>query len=288
MKTKFDIQKYKEQRDTLKKIFEAEKTGDQNLFIDQERLFKPLIETQEKTSKATQDKIVANQEATSNALVPIARELQKRIDQMETLQDLPYYNIPPGIEDAPQSTPQKHRDIINVDLDAGLSTTDLENLGLLELDKPSDVQKKGTIEGTLKKIETENRSIGQHLGAKSKKTTGEKEVLESQKITLERYRELIKALKGAEKFIKKSGEGLRKPKPFKVKRGRGRPKMYPDTILYNNSEDLYNKLIELITAKEAGNTGLDNTIISALDELLNKKWISKDVYDGLFKKYFLA
>src|SRR5437868_13762431 len=105
MNTKVDIKKYKQQKDLLKKRFEDEKTGDQTLFIDQERLFKPLIKTQEKTSKAMQDKIVASQEATSNALVPIARDLQKRIDQMESLQDLSSYNIPQGIEDVPQSTP---------------------------------------------------------------------------------------------------------------------------------------------------------------------------------------
>jgi hypothetical protein len=123
MYTKLDIKKYTQLKDNLIKSFKAEKTGDQKLFIDQERLFKPLTETQEKTSKAMQDKIVTSQEATSNALVPIARDLQKRIDQFETLQDLPFYNIQPEIEDVPQSTPLKDsdRDIINVNLDKRLN-----------------------------------------------------------------------------------------------------------------------------------------------------------------------
>ena len=283
MHSKIDIKKYKEQRDSLKQRFEDEKTGDQTLFINQERLFKPLIETQEKTSKAMQDKIVTSQEATSKALVPIVRDLHKRIDQMESLQDLPFYNIQPGIEDAPQSTPQKDRNIIQVDLDVGLNTTDLENLEDMNLDKPSEVQKKGIIEETFQKIKTQNRQIGQFLGSNSKKSAKEKVVYESQKETLKKYKKSLLGLEGAEQFLKKSGEGMRKHKPFKLKRGRGRPKIYPDTFMYNNSQDLYNKLIELLTAKKAGNTGLDDTIVSALDELFNKKWISKDVYDDLFK-----
>ena len=289
MNTKVDIKKYKQQKDLLKKRFEDEKTGDQTLFIDQERLFKPLIKTQEKTSKAMQDKIVASQEATSNALVPIARDLQKRIDQMESLQDLPFYNIPQGIEDVPQSTPQKDRDIIKIDLDldAGLDTTDLENLVDMSLLKPSEVQKKGEIEETLKTIKTQNRQLGQYLRDDSKKSAREKEMLNSQKETLIKYRESIKRIEGAEKFLKKSGEGMRKHKPFKQKRGRGRPKIYPDTNPYNNSRDLYNKLSEYLAAKKAGNTGLDNIIISLLDELLEKNWISKDNYDILYKSIYI-
>ena len=289
MNTKVDIKKYKQQKDLLKKRFEDEKTGDQTLFIDQERLFKPLIKTQEKTSKAMQDKIVASQEATSNALVPIARDLQKRIDQMESLQDLSSYNIPQGIEDVPQSTPQKDRDIIKIDLDldAGLDTTDLENLVDMSLLKPSEVQKKGEIEETLKTIKTQNRQLGQYLRDDSKKSAREKEMLNSQKETLIKYKESILGLEGSEKFRQKSGEGMRKHKPFKQKRGRGRPKIYPDTNPYNNSRDLYNKLSEYLAAKKAGNTGLDNIIISLLDELLEKNWISKDNYDILYKSIYI-
>ena len=287
MLTKIDIKKYKEQKDMLKKRFEDEKTGEQTLFIDQERLLKPLIDTQEKTSKAVQDKIVTSQEATSNALVPITKELHKRIDQMESLQDLPFYNIQPGIEDVPQSTPQKDRKIIIVDLDAGLNTTDLENLQDMNLDKPSEVQKKGTIEEILNSIKTHNRQIGQFLGAASKRSDAEKQIYQSRQVTLKKYEDSIKKIEGGKKFTKKSGEGMRKHKPFKQKRGRGRPKIYPDTIMYHNSKDLYNKLYEFLAAKNAGNTGLDNSIVSALDELLDKKWISKDNYDILFKNIFI-
>src|SRR5206468_6421582 len=249
MNTKVDIKKYKQQKENLIKQFEGEKTGDQALFQYQEMLSKPMIKTLEKTSKDMQDKIVTSQEATSNALVPIARNLEKRIDQMESLQDLPFYNTPQGIEDIPQSTPQKGRDIIKIDLDAGLNTTDFENLQDMSLLKPSEVQKRGEIEETLNKIKKQNKSIGQFLGAASKRSDAEKNIYQSRQVTLKRYRESIKRIEGAEKFLKKSGEGMRKHKLFKQKRGRGRPKIYPDTIPYNNSRDLYNKLSEYLAAK---------------------------------------
>ena len=40
------IKKYKEQRDRIKKHFEAERTGEQVQYIDQVKLFKPLLQSQ--------------------------------------------------------------------------------------------------------------------------------------------------------------------------------------------------------------------------------------------------
>ena len=156
------------------------------------------------------------------------------------------------------------------------------------LDLPSEVQKKGTYETALNQIKTQNRSIGQYLREDSKKSDKEKDVYKSRKQTLELYKNKIEGLKGAKQFIvsKKTGEGVRKPKLVKQKRGRGRPKIKPDLIVYSNLDDLAMKLNEYITAKEAGNTGLDNHINEILDELLEKKCINKDDYDNLFKSIF--
>ena len=104
MPSKF-IEEYKQQKEFLKKRFEAEKTGDQTLFIDREKLFKPLIKSQKESSKALEDELIASQDIVSNSLVPFTRELQKRNDQLDALENSPFYNIPAGIEDAPQSTP---------------------------------------------------------------------------------------------------------------------------------------------------------------------------------------
>ena len=278
------LKRYVEQRDNLRKRFEAEKTGDQTAHLEKVKLFNPIIESQKETSKAIQDKIVAGQESTSNVLVPFVRELEKRNDQVESFQNLPFYNNPLGIEDISHSTPLKEHEVIKVDLDGELlDQTHLENLQDMGLDLPSDVQKKGTYEEAWKLITSQAISIGKCLGDKSKKPDKEKEVSKSREGTLNIYREKIKGLKGAKQFLKKSGKGLQKRKLCKLIRGRGRPRKYPDTIVYSTPDELCEKLNELCIAKESGNTGLDNSIVSILDELLDKKWINKDDYDKMFK-----
>src|SRR6476469_9323059 len=111
------IERYANQKKRLKQYFEREKTGDQTLYTDQAKLLEPLINSQ----KETQNKIVTGQESLSTALVPLVQELQKRNDQVEALQGLPFYNIP-EIEGVPQSSPQKDKQpqYINVDLDGEL------------------------------------------------------------------------------------------------------------------------------------------------------------------------
>ena len=296
------IKSYKEQRDRLRQRFEGEKTGEQTLFIDQTKLFKPLINTQ----KESADKIASSQDVLSNTLVPFTKELQKRNEQLETLQNLPY---PVGIEDAPQSTPSstlRKIKIIYVDLNGELlNQTHRENLQDLGLDLPSDVQAAGTYTEALNKAKTENKRIGQILGINSKKDEKEKEVLKSRQLTLKIYKEKLKGLIEAEQFIqlKKTGdptlstgptsagvrgEGLHPKAPrvlVKLKRGKGRPRKYPDTVYYSHPNELCVKLSENVAAKEAGNTGLDNIITSILDELLNIKYINRDEYDSLFKKF---
>jgi hypothetical protein len=277
------IEEYKRQRDELRRRFQDTKTGDQTLFIDQTKLFKPLIES----SKAIEDKIASNQDDLSNALIPFTRELQKRNEHVATLQNLPY---PTGIEDVPQSTPQKTQTVY-IDLNGKLlNQTHRENLQDLGLDLPSEVQVKGTYEEAYDKAKTESKRIGQFLGKSSKKDAKEKAVYESQKQTIKLYKAKLRGLMGAKQFVKTSGEGLppvsRPATIVKRKRGRGRPRKYHDIIIYQNPHELCVKLHENVTAKEAGNTGLDNIITSILDELLTIKYINKDEYDSLFKTIF--
>jgi len=288
------IEKYKNQKKQLKQYYEREKTGDQTLYTDQAKLLQPLINSQKETSRTIQDKIVTGQETLSNALVPLVQELQKRNDQVEALQSLPFYNIP-EIEGVPQSTPQvtpqkqQQPQYISVDLDGELlEQTHLENLQDMGLDLPSEVQKKGSHESVIKEIISKRRQIGQYTGKGSKRPDKEKEMYENQKETLKIYQNKIEALEGAKQFIvsKKTGEGLGKRRLVKQKRGRGRPKTKPDPILYSTLNDLVTELNKYIIAKEAGNTGLDNYINEILDELLEKKCINKDQYDNIFKNVF--
>src|ERR1044071_2770674 len=190
---------------------------------------------------------------------------------LETSQNLPFYNAPLEIL---HSTPSKE---INIDFDQKLDITDKENLQDMSLKLPNEVYKTKTYAKTLDKIKTENRRLGQLLKADSKASEKERQMFQSQQKTLKKYKELIKSLQGAAEDFevpRKSGTGLVKPK------------RKPDILLYNNIDQLVQMLQEHIAAKEAGNTGLDNYIVSILDELLRVKAITKDNYDKLFKNIF--
>lgn len=273
----FDINEFVKQRERLQKRFEAEKTGEQLQYIDQSKLYQPIIDSQKKI----EDKLLNTQD--SQVIVPYLQELQKRNDLLETSQNLPFYNAP--IEGW-HSTPKK-QDVVpvsSIDFDQKLDTSDIENLQDLSLKLPSEVYKIKTYAQVLSKITTEKRRLGQLLRADSKVTDKERVVYQSQKKTLEKYKGLIKNLQyAAEDFEvpRKSGTGLVKPK-----RKRGRPKTKPEVILHNGPHHLAEMLYDYATAKEAGNTGVDNYIISILDELLRTKAITKDVYDILFKNIF--
>lgn len=259
-----NINEYKRIKNTLKERFDSERTGDQSLFREQSKilqpLIKPLISTQEQTVKAIQD----------SGTKDLARELQRRNDQVDLLTQQPFYLDPlPSITPS-STTPQTASPIINIDLDADLNQTDIENLQNMSLDLPSVVFKSKQIEETLDKIKTENRSIGQKLGKGSSASDREKKIYASQRKTLAIYRQKIQGLEGAKQFV---GKGFKN-------------KNKNDVIFYSCIDDLCLKLKELCAAKQAGNTGLDNRINSILDELLRVSAVSKDEYDNLYKNIF--
>ena len=157
-----DISEYKRLKDALKDRFENERTGDQDLFREQTKIFQPLISTQQQTVKAIKDTQDVNSVAMSNALVPLVRELEKRNEQVDSLMEQPFYSqeIPAIAYASPE--------IMKVDLDADLNETDRENLQDMSFDLPSVVFKNKTVEVVLENIKTENRRIGQKTGKASK------------------------------------------------------------------------------------------------------------------------
>src|SRR6478609_1099083 len=276
------IKRYKEQRDLIRKEFQAEKVGNQTLFTDQLKLFKPLIKSQKETSKDLQDKLVTNQNTLSNTLVPFAKELKRRNDQVDELQALPFYSKEESLS---HSTPKSKGIMIDINGEL-LDQTHKENLEDMNLELPSIVQEKGTMESTLDEIIKKKRSLSQLTGKKGeKRSEAEKQMFQSQKDTLEIYERKIKKLQGVSEFIVHTGKG-RERKLCKQKRGKGRPRKHPETVFYNSANDLCEKLDELVAAKRAGNTGLDNSINSVLDELLNIGAIDKNLYNNLFKHIF--
>jgi len=79
---------------------------------------------------------------------------------------------------------------------------------------------------------------------------------------------------------KKLGKGLQRGRPI------GTNKQESDVILYRHPNELVGKLALQCAAKEAGNTGLHNTITFILDELVRIKALGHDEYDHLFKTIF--
>src|SRR5271156_1857710 len=96
--------------------------GEQDLFREQSKIFQPLINTQEKTSKAIKDGQDINATAVSNVLLPFTSELQRRSEQVDMLTEQPFYH-----QELPPITPVSP-EFMNLDLDAGLDETDRENL----------------------------------------------------------------------------------------------------------------------------------------------------------------
>jgi len=247
-----NINEYKRIKEALRERFETERTGDQNLFREQSKilqpLIKPLISTQEQTVKAIQDNRF------------LARDVQRR----PALMDEPIGEADLVLGVAPEVGSSE---VIKVDLDSDLNETDKRNLQDMNFDMPSVVFTNKKIEATIAKIKTENRRIGQKLGRGSDATEQEKEKYESYKKTLKIYRQKIEGLEGAKQFV---GKGLKKS----------------DVLFYSSVDDLCTRLLQLYSAKQAGNTGLDNIINSILDELSKVNAISKDEYDNLYKSIF--
>ena len=278
------LKDYERVKNAVKKQFEDERSGEQSLYLEQSKLLKPLIDEQKETTKTIQH---TDLNSLLNALVPFMEELKKRNEQVDNLQSLPFYNAWPEIENIPQSTPKKDiSKVTRLDLDKMLSETDRENLQDMSLSLPSEVVKEGNYETTLERIKLLNRQCGQFTGKTSKKDDREKQVYKSKRVTLEKYRMSLEEQMKALKYTTGDGLRKRKRKVYKMKRGKGRPRKYPDCKFYKSADDLVLELHNLVLAKEAGNTGLDNIIISALDELLNIKAITKKEFDELYKNFF--
>src|SRR3989442_6327166 len=244
------LKDYEKVKNILKKRFDNERTGDQTMYADQTKLFKPLIDEQKVSAKTIQQNLTAGQESLTNALVPFTEELRKRNEQVDNLQMLPFYNDFPRIENVPQSTPKKDVSNIVIDLDKMLSETDRGNLQDMSLPLPSEVIKQGNYEFILEQLKTLNRQCGQFTGKKSKKDEKEKQIYKSRRETLEMYKLSLEEQMRVLKY--KSGEGLRKRKLYQLKRGRGCPKKYPDTKFYNNPDELVQELNKLLLQKKQG------------------------------------
>ena len=286
MMRELDVKKYKMLQNELKQYFRDKKLGKQQSYDSQSTLFQPIIDTAKETSKELQQQIVDDRTNLNNVLVLIANQLIQASNDRAAIEAMPFYHSDIQQErfsprPIASSTPTKDTSGVVFDLDKLLSDTDIENLKNMKLKPPSEVIKQGNYDSVLEEIKTLNRQCGHHTGKASKKDETEKEMYKSRRETLELYKMSLEAHRDALKF--KAGEGLKrkKKKLVKPKRGRGRPKT-DNSMVYNTPEDLIQKLTEFMSAYSAGNSGVYNTIVEILDELLNKKIICKQEYDNIY------
>ena len=297
-----DVSEYKRLKQTLRDRFDHERTGDQTLFEEQTKKYKPLLTSQQEISKSMQDaakQIVESQNEGQTALQPLLPLLQNiqrtQIAQQiapprRQLPSLPSATMTPSNYATPQtslpgqdvrtthiSVPVSARkDIINVDFDNQLDASDFYNLKTLKLPKPSEVFNSNKIAGTLDLIKTHNRAIGQKLGkgqASKKLTASEKSEFESQRATLKKYSDILETAEAGKKLLvshkpEKTGSGIN------------------EVLYYLSADDLCSKLAVLHAAKQAGNNSLNNNINSILDEFLRINAISKNEYNDLYKAIF--
>src|SRR6266496_4586884 len=264
-------------------IFDSERSGEQVFQREQTKAFEPLINIQKETSKATQDKITSAEEARNNALVPLVQEMQRRNDQIDMLASQPFYQQ----QQLPDIPEEEILEDIRIDLDKNLNDSDIQNLHVMGYQLPSILfgnksteEVKDALELALINIKTKERSLRIKKSSDKSDREGRIEMYTSQYKTLRKYEERLKHIGTSLNLIastpkKKSGEGLKNKKGKSV-----------DVIICSNPADIYQQLQKFYTAKEAGNTGVDNHINSCLDKLLKEKAIDMDDYKNLYKEIF--
>ena len=238
-----DVSEYKRLKLTLRDRFESEKTGDQSLFEEQTKKYKPLLSSQREIAKTLQNvasQIVESQNEGQTALQPLLPLLQNiqraQVAAPRQLPLLPSYVLPSTITPSQYATPQSaiaepdarshiplpvasvssRRDPIRVNLDKGFDRQDLDNLRDIGLQLPSRIYESDTIPETREKIKTLKKSLGQYLGigAASKKISKESKArMESQRDTLRKYKDRLEQTESANKLLassktEKSGKGI--------------------------------------------------------------------------------
>src|SRR6266496_5726824 len=115
------MDEFKRLKESLKNRFESERSGEQVYQREQTKAFEPLINIQKETLKATQDKIASSQASTTNALMLLVQEMQRRNDQIDMLASQPFYQQ----QQLPDIPEEEILEDIRIDLDKNLNDSDI-------------------------------------------------------------------------------------------------------------------------------------------------------------------
>src|SRR5882757_3787284 len=279
-----DLKEYQQLKDSLKERFKTERTGEQDLFREESKIFDPLIKKQEEATKSLGEKIVAGQDITSQSIVPFTRELKRRNDQFEMLQEQPFNQSGIDLSGINQSLPISESSPIKknqysaqelYDFNVKLNDSDKIVLESFKFALPSEVYYNDSFDAVFKRIKNEKTKITNTM--KKTEDEGLRQTYNNQYASLDKYRKTLKELELGKEYISKqsTGKGLKRFKKRNEKL---------DIIPYNSVNDLLGKLSLFCAEKQGGHTGVDNSIVSILDELLRIKAIDKNKYKNLNKK----
>ena len=234
MVKEFNVKEYEKVKNNVKNMFREQKFGSQQSHLAQTKLFKPITDTTREVTKNLKDKIISDRESFNTMVVPMITELTRANDQREALLQLPYYSTEIPESSTIQTSTPKRKDVI-IDLDQDFNETDRENLQDLSLPLPSEVYQSNEIDKYWAEATTQIRRLAQFTGKRSKRSDIEKEMYESKKNTVTKYKQRLKGIMDAEKLPRVSGTGLKK-KFVRQKRKRGRPKS-SKSIVYKDGDD---------------------------------------------------
>src|ERR1044071_7822678 len=124
MLKEFNLPEYIKVKNKVKKFYQNQRTGNQQLYIDQSKLFKPIIDT----TKDLEEKIVSDRQNLDNILVPFTRAVMRANEQaLENFPSSASEISDTSHEGSTTSTPKPHDPTIIIYLDKDFDETDRKN-----------------------------------------------------------------------------------------------------------------------------------------------------------------
>ena len=273
------VDEYRNIKDKLKNQFLQEKLGEQNLFTDSSKLFKPLMETTKATTKELKGEIAKGQ----NQLVPYIKELEKYNENLEAFKELPEPSEPEK---------RKKRKSNILDPDKPLDINDRENLKTLELEYKNHPKLEFKSEV---KLPLPNEILSEHMNIdeilenciKINQSLAGQKKRKNEVETIKKYSDILRTIKQRIPFVVE-GNGLKKYNPYKIRQNNTFGNLYidPNELVkghlkaYKNnklvlSQKIDASLFDLLTKRYNSNKDYSNKAIETFNKLLELSSLPK-------------